>query len=45
ELVHLCDRVAVVREGRIVPMLARGGLSEEAIVSAAMGAEQRKVAA
>ncbi|MER8574768.1 sugar ABC transporter ATP-binding protein [Mesorhizobium sp. M1338] len=45
ELVHLCDRVAVVREGRIVAMLARGALSEEAIVSAAMGAGQRKVAA
>ncbi|WP_419696094.1 sugar ABC transporter ATP-binding protein [Mesorhizobium muleiense] len=45
ELVHLCDRVAVVREGHIVAMLERGALSEEAIVSAAMGAEQRQVAA
>ena len=45
ELVHLCDRVAVVREGRIVAMLARGAASEEAIVSAAMGAEQPKAAA
>jgi len=45
ELVHLCDRVAVVRDGRIVATLERGALSEEAIVSAAMGAENRKVAA
>jgi ribose transport system ATP-binding protein len=45
ELVHLCDRVAVVREGRIAAMLERATLSEEAIVSAAMGAENRKVAA
>ncbi|TKB85056.1 MAG: sugar ABC transporter ATP-binding protein, partial [Mesorhizobium sp.] len=45
ELVHLCDRVAVVREGRIKAMLEREALSEEAIVSAAMGAEQQKVAA
>ncbi|BCP55001.1 ribose import ATP-binding protein RbsA 1 [Kaistia sp. 32K] len=45
ELVHLCDRVAVVREGRIVTMLDRGGLSEEAIVAAAMGAERERQAA
>ncbi len=45
ELVHLCDRVAVVREGRIAAMLERAALSEEAIVAAAMGAENRKVAA
>ncbi|TIP82267.1 MAG: sugar ABC transporter ATP-binding protein, partial [Mesorhizobium sp.] len=45
ELVHLCDRVAVVREGHIVAVLERGALSEEAIVSAAMGAEHQKEAA
>ncbi|WP_217568473.1 sugar ABC transporter ATP-binding protein [Mesorhizobium sp. GbtcB19] len=45
ELVHLCDRVAVVREGRITATLERAALSEEAIVSAAMGAEKQKVAA
>ena len=45
ELVHLCDRVAVVREGRIVAMLSRGAASEEAIVSAAIGAEQARTAA
>ena len=45
ELVHLCDRVAVMREGRIVAMLARGAISEEAIVGAAMGAETVKAAA
>jgi ribose transport system ATP-binding protein len=45
ELVHLCDRVAVMREGRIVAMLERAELSEEAIVAAAMGAEAARVAA
>ncbi|TIL62012.1 MAG: sugar ABC transporter ATP-binding protein, partial [Mesorhizobium sp.] len=35
----------VAREGQIVAMLERGALSEEAIVSAAMGAEHQKVAA
>ncbi|TPN88429.1 sugar ABC transporter ATP-binding protein [Mesorhizobium sp. CU2] len=45
ELVHLCDRVAVVREGRVAAMLERAALSEETIVSAAMGAGKQKVAA
>jgi ribose transport system ATP-binding protein len=45
ELVHLCDRVAVVREGRIVTVLEHGAANEEAIVSAAIGAEQPKAAA
>jgi ribose transport system ATP-binding protein len=45
ELVHLCDRVAVMREGRMVAMLDRAALSEEAIVGAAMGAEAVKAAA
>jgi ribose transport system ATP-binding protein len=45
ELVHLCDRVAVVRDGRIVSLLERGDLSEEAIVAAAMGAERERQAA
>lgn len=40
ELVHLCDRVAVIREGRIVRLLERGDLSEQAIVAAAVGAAQ-----
>jgi ribose transport system ATP-binding protein len=39
ELVHLCDRVAVMRDGRIVARLERAELSEEAIVAAAMGAD------
>ena len=30
ELVHVCDRVAVMRDGRLVAMLARTELSEEA---------------
>jgi ribose transport system ATP-binding protein len=38
ELVHLCDRVVVMREGRIVARIERAALSEEAIVAAAMGA-------
>jgi ribose transport system ATP-binding protein len=45
ELVHLCDRVAVVREGGIAAMIERNDLSEEAIVAAAMGAEAAKAAA
>ena len=45
ELVHVCDRVAVVREGSIATILARGAATEEAIVSAAMGADQPQVAA
>jgi ribose transport system ATP-binding protein len=36
ELVHLCDRVVVMRDGRLIRTLARHELSEEAIVSAAM---------
>jgi ribose transport system ATP-binding protein len=45
ELVHLCDRVAVMREGRIVTTLEREALSEEAIVAASMGAERTRTAA
>jgi ribose transport system ATP-binding protein len=37
ELVHLCDRVLVFSEGRVVETLAEGAISEEAIVGAAMG--------
>ena len=40
ELVHLCDRVAVIREGRIVSLLEQAELSEQAIVAAAVGATQ-----
>ncbi|MCB1499084.1 MAG: sugar ABC transporter ATP-binding protein [Bauldia sp.] len=45
ELVHLCDRVAVMREGRIVSTLAHGEATEEAIVAAAMAAEPARAAA
>ena len=45
ELVHLCDRVAVMREGRIVAMLERPAITEEAIVGAAMGADTVRAAA
>jgi ribose transport system ATP-binding protein len=45
ELVHVCDRVAVVREGRIVAMLERAAVSEEAIVAAAVGADRQRQAA
>ncbi len=44
ELVHLCDRVAVVREGRIAVLLERGNLSEQAIVAAAIGADRPEAA-
>ncbi len=37
ELVHLCDRVAVMRESRIVAVLERAEVSEAAIVALAMG--------
>jgi ribose transport system ATP-binding protein len=45
ELVHLCDRVMVIRDGRVAALLDKGEASEEAIVGAAMGADQRAVAA
>ena len=45
ELVHLCDRVAVFREGRIATMLGRDDLSEEAIVAASMGVPAGQAAA
>ena len=45
ELVHLCDRVAVMREGRINALIERQDLSEEAIVSAAVGVEPKRAAA
>lgn len=45
ELVHLCDRVAVMREGGIAAMIEHGDVSEEAIVSAAMGADSARAAA
>lgn len=37
ELVHVCDRVAVFRQGRIAAVLGHGQLSEEAIVAASVG--------
>ena len=45
ELVHLCDRVAVFREGRIATTLGRDELSEEAIVAASMGIPAGQAAA
>jgi len=45
ELVHLCDRVAVVRDGAIAATLEREALSEEAIVAAALGTDRSRVAA
>ena len=45
ELVHLCDRVVVFREGRIAAMLLRTELSEEAIVAASMGVPAGQAAA
>jgi ribose transport system ATP-binding protein len=37
ELVHLCDRVLVVRGGRVAARLGRERLSEEAVVAASLG--------
>lgn len=45
ELVHLCDRVAVFREGRVVATLQREDISEETIVGAAMGVSSKEKAA
>jgi ribose transport system ATP-binding protein len=45
ELVHLCDRVAVLREGRIAALIGHEALSEEAIVAASMGADNERAAA
>lgn len=45
ELVHLCDRVAVMRDGRIAAVLERGDISEERIVALAMAAEPARSAA
>ncbi|MGI3900693.1 MAG: sugar ABC transporter ATP-binding protein [Janthinobacterium lividum] len=45
ELVHLCDRVAVMREGRIVAVLERDEITEERIVTLAMAAEPARQAA
>ena len=45
ELVHVCDRVAVMRANRIVAILERSELSEEAIVAVSMGAEAPVAAA
>ena len=45
ELVHLCDRVAVMREGRVVAVLAGAEISEERIVALAMAADETRSAA
>ena len=45
ELVHLCDRVVVLREGRVAASLSGAAISEEAIVGAAMGINEQSVAA
>lgn len=45
ELVHLSDRVVVLREGRIAVELAGNDITEEAIVGAAMGITTQGAAA
>jgi ribose transport system ATP-binding protein len=45
ELVHLCDRVVVLREGRVAARLSGAAISEEAIVGAAMGIHKQGEAA
>jgi ribose transport system ATP-binding protein len=39
EMVGICDRIAVLREGRIAGMLDRSALSEEAILRVSVGTE------
>jgi ABC-type sugar transport system ATPase subunit len=43
--VHLADRVIVLYQGRIVTELAGQDLTEEAIASAALGAQPERVLA
>ncbi|WP_297161172.1 sugar ABC transporter ATP-binding protein [Thermogemmatispora sp.] len=40
ELLNMCDRIAVMREGRIVATLSRGQFSEERIIALATGASE-----
>ncbi|HWL69131.1 MAG TPA: sugar ABC transporter ATP-binding protein [Geminicoccus sp.] len=44
ELVHLCDRVLVFRDGRIAADLPHGQASEEAIVGASLGVARQEAA-
>ena len=45
ELVHLSDRVVVLREGRVAAELSGTAITEEAIVGAAMGVNTQGAAA
>ena len=45
ELVHLSDRVVVLREGRVAAQLSGTAITEEAIVGAAMGVNTQGAAA
>ncbi len=45
ELIHVCDRVAVFRDGRVVANLDRSTLSEEAIVAASLGVDHAAIGA
>ncbi|SDT43467.1 monosaccharide ABC transporter ATP-binding protein, CUT2 family [Paenibacillaceae bacterium GAS479] len=40
EIIGMCDRVAVMREGRITALLERNSISQEAILQAAMADER-----
>lgn len=42
EIIGMCDRVAVMREGRITAVLDREGLTQEAILSASMDDSRAK---
>ena len=44
ELVHLCDRVLVFREGRVAADLPHGAATEQAIVAASLGVVERAAA-
>jgi rhamnose transport system ATP-binding protein len=39
EILAMCDRVAVMREGRITAIMDRQGLTQEAILQASMDAQ------
>lgn len=43
EILNLCDRVCVVKQGRIVKTLERGGLTQEAIMQYAAGADDNRL--
>ena len=43
ELLNMCDRILVLREGRIVGVLNRAQFSEERVIAMATGAKEVEV--